>query len=48
MHYNPKNETPDTIFKGVTKGNKIWNVNTEIPQYPSISKILFNLLVYNY
>lgn len=31
MHYNPKNEKPDTMSKGVTKGNKIWSVNTEIP-----------------
>lgn len=38
MHNNPKNEKPDTMSKGVTKGNKIWNVNTETPQYSSISK----------
>lgn len=35
MHYNPKNEKLDST----SEGNKIWNLNTEVLQYSSISKI---------
>ena len=48
MPYNPKNEKPDTTSEGVTEGNKIWNLNAQVPQRSHISKIFIIHPIYNY